>query len=232
MGKESPGREAWTLKRILALVEGQTEETFINRLLYHHLLPFGLHITPVLIATKRVKSGLKFKGGVSSYQQVKGELRRLFQDSHAIAITTMLDYYGLPKDFPGTAELSHLNSAYERVEHLEQSLQVALGEHRFLPYLSLHEFEALLLASPREIAGVFSAPALAKKFEAMVASYPSPEEVTDGPETHPAARIERLVPQFQKRLHGPLIAQREGLESIRSQCPHFDKWLSRLESLN
>jgi len=41
----------------------------------------------------------------------------------------------------------------------------------------------------------------------------------------------RLAPGYQKRLYGPLIARRIGLDEIRRQCPHFAGWLGSLEGL-
>ncbi|MDZ8260187.1 DUF4276 family protein [Nostoc sp. ChiQUE01b] len=35
-----------------------------------------------------------------------------------------------------------------------------------------------------------------------------------------------------KSVFGPQLAERIGLEVIRSRCPHFNTWLLRLESLN
>ncbi|WP_420461729.1 DUF4276 family protein [Candidatus Palauibacter sp.] len=42
-------------------------------------------------------------------------------------------------------------------------------------------------------------------------------------------RIVELVPRYQKPLHGVLAALEIGLETMRSECPHFDGWLRRLE---
>jgi len=89
------------LTRVLALVEGQTEETFVRDVLAEHLRASGVYLTPVLVCTKRVKSGIKFKGGVSQYEKVRQELSLLLRDRSAVAVTTMLDYYGLPRNFPG-----------------------------------------------------------------------------------------------------------------------------------
>lgn len=58
------------MRRAHVLVEGQTEETFIRDVLGPHLVGLGIYLTPVLVATKRVKSGLKFKGGLSHYEPV------------------------------------------------------------------------------------------------------------------------------------------------------------------
>src|SRR6185436_9487197 len=59
-GKERAGRETRRVRRVHVLVEGQTEETFIRDVLAPHLASREVYLTPVLAATKRIKSGLKF----------------------------------------------------------------------------------------------------------------------------------------------------------------------------
>jgi len=210
------------------LVEGQTEETFVRDVLGPHLLGFRLHLNPVVVSTKRVKSGLKFKGGVTDYAKVRRELRRLLNDSSAVAVTTMIDYYGLPDDFPGVASLPRSRTCYSRVEHLENALAADIHDRRFLPYFSLHEFEALLFVAPQLIETAVEEKGVADRLAALAAS---PEEVDDGPDTHPAARLFAVAPRYRKAVHGPLIAGRIGLSGMRPRCPHLDVWVSRLESL-
>ncbi|WP_290600261.1 DUF4276 family protein [Anabaena sp. AL93] len=41
----------------------------------------------------------------------------------------------------------------------------------------------------------------------------------------------RCCPGYDKPLHGSLIAMDIGLDTIRKQCQHFDKWLTRLENI-
>lgn len=60
------------MKRIYVLAEGQTEETFLRDVLGPHLLPFEISLNPVIVSTKRMKSGLKFKGGVSWVSRLEG----------------------------------------------------------------------------------------------------------------------------------------------------------------
>ncbi len=230
MGEERPRRETPPLKRAHILVEGQTEETFVRDLLAPHLLGFEVVLTPVILATKRVKSGFKFRGGVGNYDQLRKDILRLLGDTSAHAVTTMIDYYGLPKDFPGARELP-IGDCYRRVELLQDSFRADLGSNRFLPYISLHEFEALLLASPREIEAKFSGRGIAKPLAEAVHAMGSPERVDDGQRTHPAARIVDLVPGYRKPLDGPVVAMRIGLRAIRKECPHFDRWVSSLETV-
>ena len=61
--------------------------------------------------------------------------------------------------------------------------------------------------------------------------YVTPEDIDDGPQTVPSKRIATIIPHYQKRLHGPLIAQDIGLGKIRLECPRFNDWLQRLERL-
>jgi len=39
------------------------------------------------------------------------------------------------------------------------------------------------------------------------------------------------MPDYQKTIHGPLIALDIGLDAMRKACPHFNAWLQRLEQL-
>lgn len=213
------------------LVEGQTEETFVRDVLGPHLLSFQtvLHVT--IISTKKIKTGGKFRGGVTGYSQVRREVRNLLEDTGAVAVTTMIDYYGLPGDFPGKENLPR-GTCYQRAERLEGAFHADIPHQRFLPYLSLHEFESLLLVLPEEIGRALPRPAALELLASDVAGYASPEEVNDGPTTHPSERIRRSAPGYQKRLHGPLIAARIGLQAIRERCPHFAAWLRHLEELS
>lgn len=217
--------------RAYALVEGQTEQTFIQRVLGPYLQDLGIYLTPVLVVTKRVSDGRKFKGGISRYAAVRRDLRNLLADRAAGAITTMIDYYGVPEDFPGHAALPRAGSCFDRVAHLEASLRADLDDPRFRPYLSLHEFEALLLTAPETIGSVLPGNPFVDRLAEEVAGFRSPEEVDDGPETHPAARIVRLAPLYRKTVHGPLAAERIGLSAIRRSCPHFNEWVTWLEGL-
>jgi hypothetical protein len=219
------------MRKVFVYVEGQTEETFIRDVLAPHLSPRGLILHPVLAKTKRTLSGAAFKGGITSYAPVRRDIMGLLRDSSAIQVTTMIDYYGLPDDFPGKNRLPSGTPA-QRVAFLEDAFRRDIDHPRFLPFLVLHEFEALLFADPRQIIEVFrdvnlnGASQLAQEVQGL-----QPEEINDGPQTHPSERIRRHIPEYRKRLHGPMIAGRIGLAAIREQCPHFDGWVRQLENL-
>ncbi len=218
------------MKKVLILVEGQTEETFVRDVLSPHLEATGIYIIAKLATTKRVKSGSHFKGGITSYHRVKNDIIRLLNDSSATRVTTMLDFYGLPKNFPGRTTMP-AGSCFERANHLEKEFKRDISNRRFLPYLSLHEFEALLFVSPEATAKAFPGAKIADKLQAIRDEFGSPEEIDDNPSTAPSKRILDLLPQYQKPLHGPIVTATVGLDKIRKECQHFDHWLKKLEAL-
>jgi hypothetical protein len=218
-------------KRALILAEGQTEERFVKDILAPEFLGLDLFITPIVLVTKRVKDGPNFKGGVTSYQRFRNDLKRLLKDSGAL-VTMMLDYYGLPSDFPGMRTRPR-GPALQRVTHVEAAIHEELGApSNFLPFLALHEFEAWLFASPDELPRTMTQAGKQAAFEKIRDAFDTPEEIDDGPTTAPSKRIAALFPAYSKKLHGPLTAQRIGLARIRSECPHFASWLRKLEAFS
>jgi hypothetical protein len=220
------------VRRVLVLVEGQTEERFIKVVLAPHLSGVGIVATPKILVTKRVKGVQHFKGGVSSYAQVKGDLRRLLGDTGAAAVTTMLDLYGLPGDFPGKATLPHARiDPAQRAAILESALASDLDDGRLIPYLSLHEFEALLFSNPEVFDRAFPADLPSDQIRRVREGFPTPEDINEGSTTHPAARLATIVPRYDKAVFGPLLADQTGLSRMRAECPHFNEWVSKLERL-
>lgn len=59
----------------------------------------------------------------------------------------------------------------------------------------------------------------------------TPEHINDNSTTAPSKRIKALIPKYNKVLHGLLVAGETGLDRIRNECPRFNGWLTRLESL-
>ena len=126
-------------------VEGQTEQVFATNVLAPYLAHYGVYLMgPVLAEISRRK-----RGGVLSYEPFRNGLRSLLKQHHrpGVWFSSMIDLYSLPKNFPEwekAAERRHDPNA--RVTHLEEALASDIGDRRFIPYIQLHEFEALLFA--------------------------------------------------------------------------------------
>lgn len=212
------------MSRVLVFVEGQTEETFVRDLLVPYFSRLGIYLTPILAQTSP-----GHKGGIVSYGKVKHQLTRLCRQDQGAYVTTMMDYYGLPNDFPGLD--GRVADAHEQVVRLEQALQRDIDAANFIPNLMLHEFEALLFSAPEKIAEWLDDQALLAPMAAIRAAFATPEHINNSPQTAPSKRILALVPHYKKTVDGPLIAEDIGLDAIRAQCPHFNNWIERLLAL-
>jgi hypothetical protein len=220
------------MPRILILVEGQTEERFVKDLLAPHLRAIdpAASISATVIPTKRVLSGKDFKGGILNYAQIPDALRRLVNDRSAL-VTTLIDFYGLPSETPGLANLPSGANAQGKVKHVENAIQQDLGNPPNLHvHLALHEFEAFLFADPSALEAAMDSTGLADEIARIRRGFPTPEDINQGRETAPSKRLLALRPEFGKTSHGVNAVKRIGLETLRNECPHFADWLERLEA--
>lgn len=221
---------AASVKRVLISVEGPTEETFVREVLSPYLTDRGIVLIPTLVYTKIVKSGPNFKGGIVSYGKVKRDLQRLLNDSNAAAVTTMYDVYELPKDFPGYRRCTR--RPYDKVAYLEMAFAADINHRRFKPYLQLHEFEAFLFVDPDQTGNELGlASQQVESLTQIKASFATPEEINDNPQTAPSKRLQNIYQAYDKIFDGPLVTASVGLARLRTACPHFDGWVKWLENL-
>jgi hypothetical protein len=219
------------VKTVLVLVEGQTEERFVKDVLGPEFYALDFFFDPRLLITKRVKHGASFKGGVTTYGKFRNDVMRLLSEAQGRVVTTVIDYYGLPDDFPGMRTRPD-GTALARVLHVENEIRRDLGASpNFLPFLALHEFEAWLFSSPDELPNTLTQPHKRDDFAAIRDAFDGPEQIDEGPQTAPSKRIAQMFPGYRKVLHGPVAAKRIGIETIRAECPHFDAWYRQLEHL-
>ena len=107
------------------------------------------------------------------------------------------------------------------------------GDAPFIPHLQVHEFEALVLTDAARIEGLDPAPAVGiSQLDDECQAYESPEDINHGHQSHPKARIFQRVPEYDENVAGPLLAHDIGLPRLRAACPHFGRWLTRLEQLD
>lgn len=219
--------------RLHVIVEGQTEESFVNRVLAEHLGSYDIFVNATCFITKR-KKGEEYKGGVVSYAQVKRDIQNRTKEDRGkdVRFTSMIDLFRLPSDFPSFDKFKQVADPYVRIEGLEKAFGDDIADPRFIPYLQLYEFEALLLSDPRKFSLYYPDQEKSiRKIIKMTANFASPELINDGPKTAPSKRIAAILPAYSKTAAGPTIAGYIGLSVMCSKCPHFDQWLKQLESL-
>lgn len=224
-------------KRVLMLVEGQTERGIIQQVLAPYLGSQGIYLSPKIVGKPGHKGGVRRR-----FDSVARELRALALQERESTVTMLFDYYALPIEWPGVQ-----NSKGRPAEQIpgivepeiHQAVLKAIGDDcapaRFIPYVQMHEVEAWFFAGPDKMAEVFERPDLADSFRQIVADCGGCEKINDHPETAPSKRIERLFGHYKKgdgqRAHAPVIVSKIGIDDIRNACPHFNEWLTRLEAL-
>jgi hypothetical protein len=214
--------------RVQIVVEGSTEEAVLKALLVAPLAERGVFLSPM-----RVLRGGGARGGGSSWQPWEKHLLHLLKQdaSPDVRVGTFLDLYRVPKDVPGF-DATKLGGA--RADGILAAMRTRVSDDRFLPYLQLHEIEALLFTDLSALTqvepDVFPTKGVAA-LAAAVAGVP-PEAINDRYETAPSRRLKASFPAFDKVEHGSAAAARIGLAAIRNACPRFDHWVSTLEALS
>lgn len=216
------------MKKILLLVEGFTEERFVNEILQPHLGD-NCFLTPVLVKTRRDDTGRAHKGGYVTYAQFKKQILNLLRDSSAAVVTTMIDYHALASDFPGKETVRELRSLKQAVDHIEQQISEDISDERFLPYLSCPQIEALLFADVEVLRTRLSAVCPKLDMRRLPKSTPNPEEINA--QNPPAKLLLDACPNFVKSEHTIYIAKEIGLEKILQRCTRFRQWVEKLRAM-
>ena len=218
------------MTRLLMLVEGQSEEIFVKQTLAPFLAERGVYTQPIVLWTKRIQTGGGFRGGVVSWGKIRNDLMRLTQDTDAW-VTTLLDFYGLPRDFPGYQEALGPGDPHRIVVSLQEKFAAEIDRIRFIPFLALHEFETWVFCSPDVVAEHFNHADLATKLRKAVEKVGGPELINHGENTHPKALLKGFEVGYKETADGPTLMRKIGIPTIRSACPHFANWVGRLEAL-
>jgi hypothetical protein len=220
------------MSRVLAVVEGQTELAFVEHVLRPELEGQGVFVQATMVG----KPGAK--GGARCWSRVRGDILKVMKQDRDVYCTTMFDYYALPRDWPSRSESPQPqgeDAAISVEQGMRSDISAELGDsfdpRRFLPYIQLHEFEALLFSDTAVLADVLQVPGSKEMLDGIVSQCGSPEEVDDDPATAPSKRILSICSSYEKIAQGTRAAKDIGIGQMRRSCPHFDGWLTGLEQL-
>lgn len=228
------------MKQIIlnVLCEGTTEERFAQKVLKQYLK------SKVIVKTQILATNVKkdIRGGMISYEQVKRDLqlwikgcKRNNYETHYY--TTMFDLYALPKDFPGYADADKIFDCYNRVQLLESEFAKDFSTHGFIPYIQLHEFEALVFCGLDYLQMEY--PDMRKQInnlkKTLIDYSDNPEEINNSSNTAPSKRIMKefdKVHHYNKPELGVFITSKVGIEGLKARCRHFNEWIEKLEKLS
>ena len=222
---------AGNVPKVLVVVEGRTEQRFVNEVLRAQMPSIGW-IASIVPSGGQI-GGSQTRGGYTTYARMKKFIHKLLGDTNAACVTTMFDFdrHALPGDLPGIHKIP-IGTPDQRVEYLEAAFAQDIAKPRFVPYFSLHDFEALLFTDPAKFRAWDPrlTDSIITKLIAIRDQYASPEHINDAqPPTH---RIAELVPNFEtdKPNFGFVVAEAIGLPALRQHCRHFNSWLNTLSS--
>ena len=218
------------MSRVVVIVEGPTEAEFVDSVLARELAERGVYLEPRL-------SG--HKGGIRPYDSAKKDILACLKRERDAYCTTMFDYYGMPATWPGVTESKGkpargIPAIIEPAirNDIAATLGDAYNPQRFIPYVQMHEFEALLFSDIEKLRYCYPQEENAiGRLVAVAAEFESPEEINDDPETAPSARISKEVRLYKKVIAGSITALQITLPKLREKCKHFDSWVSELEKL-
>lgn len=220
------------MTKLIVLVEGQTEETFVKESLAPHLRSKGYTaVFARLFAKPRTRPR---DGGIPLWHAARRDIvRHLHKDQKAV-VALMVDYYRLPRGeargWPGRSAGTGAETVEQAIgKDIASAMRRGFDRGRFLPCVMMHEFEALLFSDCEAFGRAIERPEIVRSLQDIRKQFPNPEAINDSPYGAPSKRLLRLVPDYDKPFMGNLAVLEIGLDKIWAECPHFRNWLEKLE---
>ncbi len=217
---------------IMVLVEGKTEEIFVNDLLRPYMARKKIYLYPTQIS----KPGQK--GGDVRFSRAKKDIRMHLKQRPDTYVTIFIDFYGT-KEWPGLDSVRLGATPSEIAQTINEATKTEVvnlfadwrADERFIPYVAVHEFEAMLFSDVDLLSGKLNVNK--EQVEQVLTKYGEPEAVNNNPETAPSKWLNAwsINGKFAKTTTGIVIARQIGISKIRERCPLFGNWLTTLESI-
>lgn len=160
-----------------------------------------------------------YRGGLSTYVKARADLKRWMKERPRDYFTSMFDFYRLPTDFLG---MNHsAKSSLAKVKHIESAFATDIDFHRFIPYIQMREFEALLFADITLLKGELFGKDNAIEALREETIQLLPEEINNGPSSSLSKRIISKLPNYDKVVNGVSVTKAIGVDTLCNACPHL-----------
>jgi len=210
------------MKRLIFIVEGQTEEEFVNQLLAPYFLKFGIHsVSAIKIATSSAS-----KGGFVNYEHLKNDILKRIRETN-ILVTTFVDYFRMPTNMPEYGKSQSEVEIDNKISSLEKAIEEDIRFPNFIPYIQKHEFEALLFSSNVGFENLYNSEIYTQTAK-VIDDYQNPENINSRPEHAPSKRLITIMNGYEKVFEGNMIALELGIDIILEKCPRFKAWVEKL----
>lgn len=218
------------MERIIIICEGPTEEEFCKKTLTPYFQKQQIYVQSPLIKHSN--------GGIVRWDVLKKQIENHLKQDKTAYVTLLIDYYGLYQkyEFPGWEESLSIPDKSSRLDFLEQKMAEAIEEslrYRFIPYMQLHEFEGILFNNLEVFDLLFNEDEIQarEELEAVFKEFDNPEMINNSPDNAPSKRLKRIIKGYNKIVYGNILAEEIGLTGIRSKCPRFDGWITRINNI-
>lgn len=218
------------MERIIIICEGPTEEEFCKKTLTPYFQKQQIYVQSPLIKHNN--------GGIVRWDVLKKQIENHLKQDKTAYVTLLIDYYGLYQkyEFPGWEESLSIPDKSSRLDFLEQKMAEAIEEslrYRFIPYMQLHEFEGILFNNLEVFDLLFNEDEILarEELEAVFKEFDNPEMINNSPDNAPSKRLKRIIKGYNKIVYGNILAEEIGLTGIRSKCPRFDGWITRINNI-
>jgi len=215
------------MKRLIIIVEGQTEEEFVNVSLRNYFKGKGIYS----ISAIKIQTSKGHKGGFVKYTHLKKDIQKVIREPNLI-VSTFLDFFRIPTSVPNYNEMNQYANIDDKIDILLKGISDDINNNRFIPYIQKFEFEALLFSSNDGFEEMYDKPKIAQATKAIIDNYDNPEDINNHPNTAPSKRLINILAKngekYDKIVEGNLIAETVGIETIIEKCPRFKNWLEML----
>lgn len=225
---------------IAIVAEGPSEQQFIVNYLDPYLRQASggkLFTRAIVVKTGVGADGKACSGGGGWYSRATAGydslIRRLLSQPQLQGVSTMIDYYGFPRDFIKEAGL-----VAPKCEDLEEKLLECYTKReqpgKFLPFVVKHEFETLVIAAALHGSSTVFSAAEIRQMAGWKDSSGGVEEINDSPQTSPSKRIIRLKEhskvRYRKVPDSTDVFDHAPFEAVLKECPRFADWVAKLLS--
>lgn len=205
------------MKRLVFIVEGDTEIILIQNLIVPYLTSLGfqnpMHAQTIITNRKQHK-----KGGVTSYGKYKNEVLRTLSQGNVI-VTSLIDYFKIPTDFP------EFSNDVGQINSMEQAIHADFdNDANFIPYIQKHEVEALMFSDRSGFELIIDDENKLRQIDEIMKKYPNPEDINNSIQTSPSKRLLNIF-NYDKVSDGELIFEMIKIDAILNKCPRFANWL-------
>jgi hypothetical protein len=219
------------MNEVFAVVEGPTEQTFFRDVLSPWLAYQNVIATAIVVGKK----------GGNKYADARADIVRFLKQRSDTYVTCMFDFYGMGNKWPGREEAANKNHESKPLfveAAILEDISSAIDDfrpERLIPYVQMHEYEALLFSYPKSLSIALGNQQAESRFQEIRDSFDSPEHINDSPATAPSKRVIKVFKGFKKRyckpIHGSIAAKQTTIETMINECAHFKSWVSRLVDL-